>query len=198
MNPAHRFSQLIRHAYGRIRGRRVVRAAPRKMEIKVVSTRCHDGLHVIFWDFDLSLLEPIIVELSVVQSRYGLSNIYVLRTARGYHAVCFAKFRWSSMMRIVADTRYVDRSFLGAILRDLRAGLRYEGGLKPKFVCAMEGRLTNARLQGSAAHRQFFEDVFSFKIEDDLIWDGLDEVQIWHASKYLHRFKTIQIPATPA
>jgi len=193
LNPVRRFVQLLGSRY-----RRIGSPTPTKIDIKVVSTRCHDGLHVIFWDFDLSLLEPIIVELGVVQSRYGLSNIYVLRTARGYHAVCFAKFRWPSMMRIVADTRYVDRSFLGAILRDMRAGLRYEGGLKPKFVCAMEGRPTNARLQGSTAHRNFFEDVFSFKIEDDLIWDGLDEVQIWHASKYLHRFKMVQIPATAA
>jgi len=193
LNPVRRLLRLLGSRY-----RRSGSPTLRKIDIKVVSTRCHDALHVIFWDFDLSLLEPIIAELSVVQSRYGLSNIYLLRTARGYHAVCLAKFRWSSMMRIVADTRYVDRSFLGAILRDMRAGLRYEGGLKPKFVCAMEGRLTNARLQGSTAHREFFEDVFSFKIEDDLIWDGLDEVQIWHASKYLHRFKTIQIPTTAA
>jgi len=162
------------------------------MEIKVISTRCQDGRHVIFWDFDLGLLEPIISELGYIQNRYGLSNIYLLRTARGYHAVCFAKFLWGSMMRIVADTRYVDRLFLAAVLRDMKGGLRYEGGFKPKYVCVVEGPIRARKLQGSNAHNRFFEDTFSFRIEDDLAWDNSDEVQNWYASKYLHKFKRVK------
>lgn len=189
LNPVDRLLRLVKSEYRRIRRRQDLEPVPRKMEIKVISTRCHDGRHVIFWDFDLALLEPIVSELSYIQSRYRLSNIYLLRTAGGYHAVCFAKFLWGSMMRIVADTRYVDRLFLAAVLRDMRGGLRYEGGLKPKYVCVVESPVRDTKLHGSNAHKRFFEDTFSFRIEDDLTWDTNDEVQNWYASKYLHKFK---------
>lgn len=197
LNPVDHLPRLVQYVYRRIRRREDYGLVPRKVEIKVLSTRCHDGLHVVFWDFDLGVLEPIIAELSYIQSRYGLSNIYLLRTARGYHAVCFAKLLWGSMMRIVAETRYVDRLFLAAILRDMRGGLRYEGGLKPKHVGVVEGPHRDTRRHGSNAHKRFFEDNFSFRIEDDLIWDTSEEVQIWYASKYLHRFKKVNVIQIP-
>ena len=102
---------------------------PRKISIEVVSTRCKDDLHVIFWDFDFSLPEPILHELSIIQSTYNLSNIYILKTARGFHGICLTKFHWSDMMKIVANTRLVDRLFILGIVRNFRGGLRYEGGL---------------------------------------------------------------------
>jgi len=158
---------------------------------KVVSTRCKDDLHVIFWDFDFGLQEPILHELSIIQSTYKLSNVYILKTARGFHGICLTKFHWSDMMKIVANTRIVDRLFILGIVRNFRGGLRYEGGLKPKYVCTLEAPIRNPRRKGSSAHKNFLKSTFSIDVEDDLDWDGYRKIDVIHTSKYIGAFKRL-------
>ena len=93
-------------------------------------------------------------------------------------------------MKIVANTRLVDRLFILGIVRNFRGGLRYEGGLKPKYVCTLEASTRIPRKNGSSAHKNL-KNTFSINVEDDLDWDGYRKLEAIHTSKYIGAFKRL-------
>jgi len=69
--------------------------------------------HILMWDFDDVPLEIVRRSLKIVQHRYMLSDIHILRTKEpdNYIAYCFTSCEWRMAVEIIAQTQYVDWQF---------------------------------------------------------------------------------------
>ncbi len=78
-----------------------------------VNSELEDGNHILMWDFDDVLLDNVKDALRIVQSRYCLSDIHILRTKEpdNYIAYCFSSQTWRDACEIAACTPFVDWQF---------------------------------------------------------------------------------------
>jgi len=69
--------------------------------------------HILLFDFDGVPEERVICELSDIQAKFDLPDIYVLETGAPahHHAYCFARLPWPLACTILANTPSVDRVF---------------------------------------------------------------------------------------
>ena len=93
-----------------------------KMERVVgINSLLRDGEHILLWDFDEMSLPMVEGALLEVQHRFGLPDIYILRSngeGTHYHAYCFERVTIQEAVRIIASTRGIDLPFLAwGILR---------------------------------------------------------------------------------
>lgn len=69
--------------------------------------------HALMWDFDGEELQPLISNLSNLQLKYNLSNIYITESSSGnYHAYCFTSRTFLEIIHILSDTPNIDMSYL--------------------------------------------------------------------------------------
>lgn len=78
-----------------------------------VNSNLEDGNHILMWDFDDVSLEIVKTALKVVQTRYFLSDIYILETKKdtNFIAYCFTALNWRRVVEIIAQTYPVDWQF---------------------------------------------------------------------------------------
>jgi len=79
-----------------------------------VNSELKDKNHIIMWDFDEVPLDKVIESLKQVQTRYFLSDIYILETKKekNYCAYCFTAVPLRRAIEIVAATKDVDWNYL--------------------------------------------------------------------------------------
>jgi hypothetical protein len=78
-----------------------------------VNSELEDGRHILMWDFDDIPLGKVMDELSIVQARYFLSDVHVLKTKEpdNYIAYCFDSLEWREAVEVIAATPSVDWQF---------------------------------------------------------------------------------------
>ena len=78
-----------------------------------VNSNLPDGNHILMWDFDFIDLKDIRVELKIIQRRYELPAIYILKTSpkQGFHAYCFKRVEWKTCVEILAATHHIDWNY---------------------------------------------------------------------------------------
>lgn len=69
--------------------------------------------HILLWDFDHISLKKLVSNLTIIQSKYQLPKIYILKTSiSGYHAWCFKDFDLKQVIHILSDTDGIDKTYL--------------------------------------------------------------------------------------
>ena len=78
-----------------------------------VNSQLECGRHALMWDFDDVPLSIVLSSLKVVQYRYFLSDIHILRTKEphNYIAYCFSSQEWRTACAIIVQTPNVDWQF---------------------------------------------------------------------------------------
>lgn len=108
-----------------------------------VNSTLDDGTHILMWDFDDVGLEEVDEALKVVQSRYLLSEIYILETKKdtNYIAYCFTAVDWRIAVEIIAQTELVDWQFFrfGVYRGHFTLRVSPKGDRVPKLVRKREG-----------------------------------------------------------
>jgi len=92
---------------------RLTFTAARITKVIGVNSQLDDGMHVLMWDFDNVLLRDAGDALRRVQTRYFLSDIYILRSSipDNYIAYCFSSQDWRKAIEIIAQTEFTDLNF---------------------------------------------------------------------------------------
>jgi len=108
-----------------------------------VNSNLDDGTHILMWDFDDTNLEEVKVALRKVQSRYCLSDIYILETKEhtNYIAYCFTARDWRTVVEIIAQTDLVDWQFFrfGVYRGHFTLRVSPKGDRTPHLVAKLEG-----------------------------------------------------------
>jgi len=131
------------------------------------TSRCRDGRHVIFLDYDgLTQLE-VVNELMYLQKKYELEDFFIFKNAKeSYHAICPDKHNLNEATDIIYDTS-ADPSFKRApysygkkrwVLRMESKGERD----KPQYICTLAG--TPNKKEKSNAHLCVLETYYDIKI----------------------------------
>lgn len=143
-----------------------------------VSSLCEDGMHVIFWDFDISPCEKSLFKvenaLSFIQQQYKLSQIYILETRNGYNAICLDKFDAKKIYEIKDKTAFDDRKHNEFGLRSnnwkFRAGRekKHVGLVNCNFMCYNK----------SNTHRVMLGRWYNINIIKDFAFDGSNNIKL--------------------
>jgi len=108
-----------------------------------VNSIVDDEFHILMWDFDEVPLEEVKAALKVVQTRYLLSTIHILRTKEpnNYIAYCFTALHWKTVVEIIAQTHGVDWQFFrfGVYRGHFTLRVTPKGERTPKLVARLEG-----------------------------------------------------------
>ncbi|KKM69664.1 hypothetical protein LCGC14_1448600 [marine sediment metagenome] len=144
-----------------------------------VTSRCFDGSHSIFLDYDGLTFEEMTDELENIIYEFGLSSFYIFKndTDKSFHAICLDKFRMYEAMDIISYTS-ADKGFKKApilfkqrrwVLRVSPKGKRK----KPEYLATIKS--DNNAYEKSTAHRIFLEANYNMKIGKLKMEDGFDE-----------------------
>ena len=140
---------------------------PKAEKIQGITSHAGRWRHAILWDYDLPP-ELIIQNLSWIQSRYNLTDLYILRTQHGCHVYCLKTVTKRELFRILVNSPGIDWAFVTWTIRVGNSRLRIEGGdLEPWGVLHSPLR---KNVPGSSKHRELLE-TFGFEILEDLNWD---------------------------
>jgi len=127
----------------RIRGVRFTFTIARTQKVIGVNSQLADGTHILMWDFDEVPLEDVRAELKRVQTRYLLSDIYILRTKEpdNYIAYCFTALPWKRVVEIIAQTNLVDWNFFkfGVYRGHFTLRVTPKNGRTPRLVEVLGG-----------------------------------------------------------
>jgi predicted aldo/keto reductase-like oxidoreductase len=84
-----------------------------------------ENLHYVFWDMDNCTLEQAEETLECIQTKYKLSDIFICSDwENSFRAWCFSKVDYNTMLKILLETRYVDKGFFRYAVTNNKATLR--------------------------------------------------------------------------
>lgn len=117
-----------------------------------VNSELKNGNHILMWDFDDVPLEDVKRALHIVQTRYFLSDIYILETKekRNFCAYCFTAVDWQRAVEIMAATQFVDWGYFRYSVWRYHFTLRVspKNGRDSKMVAFLEGyKLPTAKIE---------------------------------------------------
>lgn len=151
---------------------------PEKETIGITS-RCVDGKHVLFFDYDGLTFDEMLDELIFIQIRNKLSEIYLFELDRenSFHAICLDKFRLYDAIEIISDSS-ADYGFKKAPLRYRRKRwvLRISGKgerERPQYIGEIA---SNEQIyEKSSAHKRFLCENYNLRLKNLKNEDGLKD-----------------------
>jgi len=148
-----------------------------------ICSRCKDGKHVIFLDYDHQEINEIYNEIKEIQEKYKLSNAFVFALDRpdSYHVIILDKFNATQAMEIMQETN-VDPDYIGRIYHKWHEWvLRCEdkgNRKKPVYNSIIPSKYDNHEI--STAHKQFLETYYGIPKIIYLKEDYISELKIVH------------------
>lgn len=135
-----------------------------------MTSRCKDGFHVLFFDYDNDNFLGIKDEIQALQEFYKLSTAYVFENdkERSYHVIILDKFPLRKAYKILSNSN-VEWSYTNSVkmIRGHEWVLRstYKGERNiPKYLGTIESKWNNER-QISTAHKIFLEKYYGVKMK---------------------------------
>jgi hypothetical protein len=90
-----------------------------------VTSLQYNGSHIVMWDLEGCTLQDAEETLREVQRKYILSHIYIASDAEGsYRAWCFSKVDFTTFLKILLDTKFLDWNFFYWTVKRGKATLR--------------------------------------------------------------------------
>jgi hypothetical protein len=132
-----------------------------------VTNETSDGFYVPFWDFVENIqADDLLNTLKNAQEEYGLSDIHIIQTTPklSFRAVAFDKIDWREYIALLADTDFLDHSYLKHSVMRGRAVIRISN--KPSTENKIVSSLKNDSLlrQKSVDHATFFGWLFGIPL----------------------------------
>jgi hypothetical protein len=102
-----------------------------------------ESQHIVMWDLEGCTLNEACKELSEIQDKFHLGEIYVVHdgTPRSYRAWCFTVVSFMRLLDILIHTRFVDWNFLFWTFHRAKSTLRITNkkGREPQHIVATIG-----------------------------------------------------------
>lgn len=143
------------------------------------TSRCKDGRHVLFMDYDGQTYDEVVDELNYLQSFYQLGNFYIFESGeKSFHAVCLDKFPLFSVTEIL-KTSNCDYAFINSpkfyrakrwVLRTEKKGARDA----PVYASIVPSQYNNKNIK-STAHRIFMNKNFKTRLPKQPLEDGYED-----------------------
>lgn len=132
--------------------------------------------HVLFFDFDINWhhARKIIADLSYLQYRYSLSDIYVLYSRNGFNAICLDKFNINETYNILSKSKIIDKKYNDISFKRKNWFLRL--GNDKKFFGVLYSEHDNKR-EKSNAHRILLNMLYHRNIRKTKYFDGYTILQ---------------------
>lgn len=132
-----------------------------------VTNETGNGFYVPFWDFveDISP-DDLLNTLRHQQEEYGLSDIHIIQTAprASYRAVGFDQLEWREYIALLADTDFLDPSYLKHSVMRGRAVIRLSNkpGTENKIISSL--KMDSLLRKKSVDHAVLFAWLFGISL----------------------------------
>lgn len=149
------------------------------------TSKVSDEKQVIFLDYDTKDIDFILDDLRKLQRYYGLSDFYILKTNKGFHAVCLDKLLNRHLDELVYYSQ-CDRLFyrIGKERKNYTLRLSEKNKNFPEFFGIL---FSGDFFEKSNAHFQMIKKLASFK-----------NVVIDYTPEYLDKKKQLQFCSYPS
>lgn len=127
-----------------------------------VTSRCSDGKHVIFVDFDHVNIEKVYHSLSRLQKAFELSTFHILKSNNGFNAFCLSKMDFDDIVDMLKDCKYVDPLYIKLSEEKRRLFVLRMGSDKVYFDSIFSN---DSVKMCSYAHFLFFTSVMGFPVD---------------------------------
>lgn len=124
-------------------------------------------------------------ELQEIQQKYNLSDIYIVKSTNGYNAFSLDKLTYDYLVKILTNTKYVDKDFIKYGLQ--RGFLTLRMGIDKKFKHILHNK--SLAFTKSNAHKLFFKNIMNFPINDNIHYDNEEIITITVFPSNKHGFK---------
>lgn len=143
---------------------------------KGIGSKCQDGRHVLFFDYDQTPLKEIIQDMEFLQERWKLSHAYIFQLDRNdsYHVIILDKFNVSKAYSIIKEAnsdpghRESIKRVRGHewLLRSSKKGIREP----PRWIGTLISKYSKREI--SSAHKKFIQILYGvqnieYNKEDD-------------------------------
>ena len=130
-----------------------------------ITNRCKDGQFVLFLDYDRVPIEWISDELSYIQELFGVGDLHVFKTSKGFHVINTEKRSFADTLEIMkytsCDSHYIDVPLkYGKKAWTLRISDK-KGKPKTKYFITFHNRNI---LQMSKPHNWLLRELYGVKI----------------------------------
>mgnify|MGYP001619988995 CR=1 FL=1 len=108
-----------------------------------IKSICSDDAHVLFLEFDDTVISHVWEACRIIQERWQLGTIYIFESSKNnYHAMCLDKLTFGTCMDIQKSTGTMQKYMLFSVVRGYWVLRVTQKGDKPKprLVSVMEGR----------------------------------------------------------
>lgn len=143
-----------------------------------VCSNTEDDKHIIMLDFDNIHLDNVYNTIINMQSRFNLSNFYLIKSAHGYNAFCLSKRKILDIYLMLLKYKHIDKQFIELAYK-LRGFFVLRMGkdkhlidiIKPESYKYFSEELSNS-------HKIFFEEIMKFKISNRYNYDNSTIIKI--------------------
>jgi hypothetical protein len=146
-----------------------------------VSSKCEDGYHVLFLDFDNVSLSSVQSVCRTLQNSFGCGTFHIFESSENsYHAICLDKLKFSETVQLQLLSG-CDRSYVSKSIKRGYAVVRFASkGSKgaPAYLFSMVA--SSDRLK-SLAHGRWIALNYSVNINDTdggELWDKFSKINI--------------------
>lgn len=147
-----------------------------------IHSRCADGLHVLFFDYDFLTSEEVEADIKRLQKEFMLSSafVFVLDRLNSYHVIILDKFSLHDAFKIIQQAN-VDAAFMYApdklFSREWVLRISSKGNRKsPEFLRLIKSEWNLHQI--SSAHKKFLEQYYGVPELQYACLDGLKELPV--------------------
>lgn len=147
---------------------------------KGITSRCNDGKHVLFIDYDFTDKSIVLDELKHLQQKHSLTPFYLFESSENsYHAISLTKLNFSTVLDILSETS-CDHNYKSMPRRTLyNSWVLRTASKKGKPLPAYKGIVglrTNLWREVSTAHLKVLQALYDVDHIDYLNLDGKTKV----------------------
>lgn len=129
-----------------------------------VTNKCADGRYCLFLDYDDVPYDWVVEELRFLIDDFGLGDVHVFRTNKGFHAICTTKYCLREVVEVMRSSS-IDAAYLDVPLREakklwtLRTSAK--GGKVPVYLVTLPGSHVG---EESHAHNEILRKLYNINI----------------------------------
>lgn len=168
--------------------------------IKGITSRCVDGLHCLFFDYDSVNLDLVVDDFKRLQMKYFLPPALLFSTFESescgkvygnFHVVCLKKHNFYDAARILMDA-HMDPKFVEMPVRNRFKNWVLRQSVKgdkpgPKFL-GVVGENINLGYECSLAHHKFFNDFYNIDVLNNLNFDNFSKISLVDYSTWRKKY----------
>lgn len=154
-----------------------------------ITNQCINDYLLPFFDFDKIDIGDVVAELTELQFKFLLSNIYIILSENGFNAFSLDKISYKMLKEIYNRSIFIDKDFIKWGLN--RGFMTLRMSERKKLYKILENK--NSIYEKSLPHKWFFNEIMEYNINDNDRFDNESKLTITSFPSNKHGFEMKEV-----